>query len=513
MRLLKFIFNTHRKKTLIVLFLLILWYIFCLPRYLFTDPTCMVLEDAEGNLLGARIAADGQWRFPYNEAIPDKFIAAITTFEDKRFFRHPGIDPLGIAKAIQQNISKGRIVRGGSTLTMQVLRMSRKGKSRNLWQKAIETILATRLELRDTKAEILALYASNAPFGGNVVGLDAASWRYYGKRPDLLSWSEAATLSVLPNSPALIHPGRNRQALINKRNRLLDKLLAQEKIDSLTCELAKLEALPDKPHPLPRLAPHLLDRAFTEHFLHKKNTITRLRTTLDRNLQTFANRTLNKHHEQLKANGVHNLAAVIVEVETGNVVAYIGNIFRQDNAEHGHEVDVVTAPRSSGSILKPFLYAMMLDEGELLPQSLVPDIPTNMSGYRPVNFHETYDGAVTARKAIIRSLNVPTVRMLGQYGLEKYHFGLQKMGFSTLNQPASHYGLTLILGGAEVTLWDVTNAYTCMARTLNHHYDLNGKYDSNDWRPLNYIYNKNITTTRQHENTTTLEYRRNLRDF
>ena len=501
------------------------WYIFCLPTHLFTDPTSMILEDADGNLLGARIAADGQWRFPYNDAVPDKFAVAITTFEDKRFFTHPGIDMLGIAKAAEQNIRNGRIVRGGSTLTMQTLRMSRKGKPRNIPQKIIEAILATRLELRESKSEILALYASNAPFGGNVVGLDAASWRYYGKRPDLLSWSEAATLAVLPNSPALIHPGRNRRALMEKRNRLLDRLLAQNKIDTLTCELAKEEPLPDEPLPLPRLAPHLLNRAFVECFSDKKKKgssafstpqpppkgettassssrseeshplegaggWTRLRTTIDRNLQEYATRTLHRHHARLSSNGIHNLAAVIVEVETGNVVAYVGNIFSEENAAHEHEVDVITAARSSGSILKPFLYGMMLDEGEILPQSLIPDVPTNMSGYRPLNFYETYDGAVPARKAIIRSLNVPTVRMLSDYGLEKFHFNLKKMGFSTLNKPASHYGLTLVLGGSEVTLWDVTNAYTCMARTLNHHYPHNSKYDAADWRDLNYFYEK-----------------------
>ncbi len=484
----QFLFQRHRRKTLIVLAGLMIWYALCLPTHLFNDPTCMVLEDADGALLGARIAGDGQWRFPYNEDIPEKFIKAITTFEDKRFFKHPGIDILGFGRAMQQNIRNGRIVSGGSTLTMQTIRMSRKGKSRTVWQKLVEMILATRLEIRHSKHEIMSLYASNAPFGGNVVGLDAASWRYYGKSPNLLSWSEAATLAVLPNSPSLVHPGRNRQALIGKRNRLLDRMLANGTFDSLTCELAKTEPLPEKPHPLPRLAPHLLDRAFVEHFKQKKNSLTRLRTTLDRQLQLFAARTLRKHHNRYASNGVHNLAAIIIDVETGDVLAYVGNVFHQESDEHGHEVDVIQAPRSSGSILKPFLYAMMVDEGEILPQSLISDIPTNMYGYRPLNFHETFDGAVPARRAIIRSLNVPSVRMLQQYSTEKFHFGLQKMGFSTLYRPPTHYGLTLIVGGAETTLWDVTNAYTCMARTASKFYENNGRYNPYDWRSLNYVY-------------------------
>ncbi|MEL6941963.1 MAG: transglycosylase domain-containing protein, partial [Bacteroidota bacterium] len=229
-------------------------YYFSLSYPLFDDPTSVVLEDQNGTLMGARIASDGQWRFPANDSLPEKFIAALTEFEDRRFFSHWGVDPIGIGRAIQQNISAKSVVSGGSTISMQVIRMARKRKRRSLWNKFIETILATRLELRYSKTEILQLYATHAPFGGNVVGLETASWRYYQKSPFLLSWSEAATLAVLPNSPALIHPGRNRTALIEKRNRLLKRLHDVQKIDTTTYQLALEEPLPDKPLPLPQLA-------------------------------------------------------------------------------------------------------------------------------------------------------------------------------------------------------------------------------------------------------------------
>lgn len=468
--------------------LLLVAYWFCLPTPLYDDPTSMVLEDKDGNLLGARIAADGQWRFPQNDTVPEKFAKAIIEFEDRRFYSHPGVDPIGIGRAIKQNIANKKIVSGGSTISMQVIRMARKGKSRDLFQKVIELIMATRLELKYSKDEILSFYASNAPFGGNVVGLDAASWRYYGKNPKYLSWSEAATLAVLPNSPGLIYPGRNRQALFEKRNRLLDRLFENGDMDQTTCELAKEETLPEKPLRLPRLAPHLMDRAYLEHFRGKDNKRTRMTSTIDRDLQASVTRILNHHKNHLKENHIYNMAAIVVEVETGNIIAYAGNV--ASGKAHHEQVDVIKAPRSTGSILKPFLYAMMLNEGKILPNSLISDVPTRMRGYNPKNFYETYDGVVSAKKAISRSLNVPLVLMLSDYGLEKFHFGLQKLGFSTINKSPEHYGLTLVLGGAEAKLEDITNAYTGMARTLNHFYGYNGKYSFLDFRPLNYELNK-----------------------
>ena len=247
-------------KTTIVLSALLLLWIFCLPRPLFNKPVSVILEDNRGDLLGARIATDGQWRFPYQAEIPEKYATCVVAFEDKRFWWHPGVDPVSLTRALWLNARQGSVVSGGSTLTMQVIRLARDNPPRTIWQKIVEMFMATRLELACSKHKILALYASNAPFGGNVVGLEAASWRYYGKPPTLLSWAEAATLAVLPNSPALIHPGRNRDALLTKRNRLLNRLLDQGKLTPSECTLAKDEPLPDAPHPLPQLAPHLLDR-------------------------------------------------------------------------------------------------------------------------------------------------------------------------------------------------------------------------------------------------------------
>jgi len=484
------LWQKKRVKVGLILLILFLFYLFSLPNPLFKDPTCMVLEDRHGDLLGARIAADGQWRFPQQDTIPEKFAKALIEFEDRRFYYHPGFDPTALARAFAQNLRNSRIVSGGSTITMQVIRLARKDKPRNLYQKLVEIILATRLELTRSKRAILALYASHAPFGGNVVGLDAASWRYFGKQPKLLSWAEAATLAVLPNSPALIHPGRNRAALLEKRNRLLDKLLEKKVIDTLTSQLAKEEPLPDEPHPLPRLAPHLLDRAFLEYVQTGKFERSRLRTTVDLSLQNQVANILQRHQQLLSYNEIRNIAAIVLDVETGEVLAYAGNVLGAGEA-HNEQVDVIKAPRSTGSILKPLLFAMALQEGEILPNSLLSDVPTQLSGYRPENFHHKFDGVISARKALIRSLNVPFINLLQQYGLEKFHFQLQQLGFKTINKPASHYGLPLILGGAESTLWDITSAYAGMARTLNHFYKHKDQYNPNDFHPPTYLYSTN----------------------
>lgn len=474
----------HPKKVVVGLSLFILW-LFCLPRPLFDKPVSVVVEDRNGELLGARITSDGQWRFPPTDSISEKYAVCVVAFEDKRFWWHPGVDPLSLGRALWLNLKNGRVVSGGSTLTMQVVRLMRDNPPRTVWQKIMEIFMATRLELTYSKREILGLYASNAPFGGNVVGLEAASWRYFGKNPALLSWAEAATLAVLPNAPALIHPGRNRGILLEKRNRLLEKLRESGTLTATECELSKEEPLPDEPLPLPQLAPHLLDR-LTADGASKLSTANRFRTTIDLDLQRRVIEILQRRHQIYRGNGIHNLAAVVLDVATGDVLAYVGNV-ADAGKEHGESVDIIAAPRSTGSILKPYLYALALESGDILPKSLLHDVPTQLGQYRPENFYESYDGMVPARRALIRSLNVPFVLLLQQYGLEKFHFNLQKLGISTLNRPPEHYGLSLILGGAEANLLDITNTYACMARELGSFYDRDGRYALDDFRAPNFL--------------------------
>jgi penicillin-binding protein 1C len=474
--------NLKKPKVMIltaILFALALWFALCLPKSLFNAPTSFVIDDDAGQLLGASIATDGQWRFPYNAEVPEKFSKCIIAFEDKRFNSHWGFDPLAFGRAIKQNIKAKRVTSGGSTLTMQVIRLSTR-HNRTVWNKLGEIFMALRLEATYSKNEIMALYASNAPFGSNVIGLDAASWRYFGRGPEKLSWGEMAALAVLPNSPSLVHPGKNRQILLRKRNLLLDKLYHQGAIDSTTAALAKFEPVPEKPMPLPQAAPHLLQR-FKADFKSKKQAFTRLKTTIKSNLQEQVGDILEKHHQVLKANDINNIAAVVLDVETGATLAYAGNIAHREDPEMESDVDVVNAPRSPGSTLKPLLYASMLHDGLILPNSLIPDVPTQIAGYHPENFDLGYDGAVPASNALSRSLNVPAVKLLQQYKYERFYDKLQKIGISTLKQPADHYGLSLILGGGENTLWELTGAYADMARVLNHYNKNGGKYSADDY--------------------------------
>lgn len=465
----------RRTKVLLLLLLgLFTWFWFCLPRQLFHEPTSFVIEDAQGNLLGATVADDGQWRFPGQKEVPEKFKQCIIAYEDKRFYRHWGVDPLAMVRAIRQNIRHRGVVSGGSTITMQVIRLSR-NKNRNLFQKLVEMIMAVRLEIRCSKKEILSLYAAHAPFGSNVVGLDAAAWRYYGRSPDQLSWGEMAALAVLPNSPALVHPGRNRDVLLRKRNEVLWRLKEKGILDEMAYQLALAEPLPGDPHPLPQLAPHLLQRFRSDYRREDRHTPTRLRTTIDGELQQQVMQIVEQHHTPLRDNGIQNLAALVVEVESGRVLSYVGNIYHPEQADLESHVDVVTAPRSPGSLLKPLLLAASLHDGMVLPQALVPDIPTQIGGYMPENFDRQYAGAVPASLAVARSLNIPAVRMLRQYKYNRFYDWLRQAGVTTLHQPADHYGLSLILGGSEVTLWEMAGIYASLARAYQHQRLYNGR--------------------------------------
>jgi penicillin-binding protein 1C len=457
-------FSKHRFIGLMLL--LVAWFLMLLvflPPVGFNASFSTVVFDRNGNLLGAQIASDGQWRFSDEGKISDKFRACLLQYEDRHFYRHTGFNPISLFRAARQNISTGKVVSGGSTITMQMVRLSRQNKPRTITQKIIEIILSVHAEIHYSKSEILNLYSSHAPFGGNVVGLEAASWRYFGRDQDNLSWGEAACLAVLPNAPALIHPGRNREILKQKRNSLLHRLHDNGIIDSLTYRLACDEPLPDKPLPLPGLAPHLVAA------ISLTNRGERIYTTIDLHLQKQVNHIVDRHHQMLAGNRIHNAAVLVIDLSTGETMVYVGNTQKLFPGDHANRVDIIQRPRSSGSLLKPILFAAMLSEGEILPNTLIADIPTTISSFTPKNFNVTYDGAVPAREALIRSLNIPAVRMLSDFGQPRFYQILRDAGFTTIQQSADHYGLSLILGGAEVTLWDVCTAYRAMAlKLLNH---------------------------------------------
>jgi penicillin-binding protein 1C len=435
------------------------------------------LLDGEGDLLGARIATDGQWRFAPEGKVNARYEKALLEYEDRRFRLHPGVDPAALLRAAWQLARSRRVVSGGSTITMQTVRLLRAGMlgsgaappaagRRGLPSKIAEILGALRLEASLPKDRILRLYASAAPFGGNVVGLEAASWRWLGRGSGDLSWADAALLAVLPNDPALVHPGSRREELKVKRDALLARLARRGALDREQYELALLEPIPAAPVELPRLAPQLVDRARgREGGAGGRAAASIVRTSLDRSTQVQAQAILDRGVARYSGNGILNGACLVVDLETGRVLAYAGNSSAPATSSSSPFVDLVRARRSSGSLLKPFLFAAMLESGELLPGTLVWDLPTSVRGYVPENDSRKYSGAVPAREALARSLNVPAVRELRAFGVDRFAALLRGLGVSTLFRPASEYGLPLVLGGAEVTLWEITALYAGLART------------------------------------------------
>ncbi|MFT4838164.1 MAG: penicillin-binding protein 1C [Nonlabens sp.] len=470
-------FYKHKIK-LSILTLLLVWYALCLPDQLFDVPYSTVIESRDGRLLDAHIAKDEQWRFPAVDSVPYRYKQCVLQYEDAYFYAHPGFNPVAIGKALGDNISAGKVVRGGSTITQQVIRLSRK-KDRKYYEKFIELIWATRLELQLSKEEILELYVSHAPFGGNVVGLDMAAWRYFGRKPHELSWAESATLAVLPNAPGLVYPGKRESLLKEKRDQVLLKLQEESIITLMDYELAISEDVPIQDFRVPQLAPHLLQRANKEYGTQK------LRTSIDYEMQETVNRIVKNHHNILQQNGVNNLAMLVLDVETQTVAAYVGNA--PTTREHSKDVDIITAPRSTGSVLKPFLYAAMLDEGELLPESLVKDTPTVIDGFSTENYDKRYTGAIPASKALSRSLNIPAVLMLREHTVPKFYNKLRDLKLTHINRGASTYGLSLIIGGGESSLWDMSSAYLGMAKTLELYTKNSSQYDPEVINRLSYL--------------------------
>ncbi len=456
--------DTRPHKTLkfvlwgfMVLVPLVFW--LATPVVNFNDPLSPALFSAEGRLLGARPAADGQWRFPPGERVPERFFKVLVRFEDKRFYAHPGVDPLAVARAVGQNLRSGRVRSGASTITMQVVRLARKNRPRTYLEKLKEALLAVRLETGRSKRAILSLFAAHAPFGGNVVGLDAASWLYFGRGPDELSWAEAAFLAVLPNDPGLLASVEGRGRLVRKRNGLLERLQAQGAMPELERRLAQAEPMPDRPRTVPHDAPHLLDTLAA-----RPGVASPFRSFIAADMQRMAGRMVERHGAGLVDRGIRNLAAVVIDNREAAVVAYVGNAGLDRTGASGQNVDILQSRRSTGSILKPFLYAALLKEGGLTPVTLVPDTPVRFEGFKPENFDRRFRGAVPARAALAWSLNVPAVRELREYGVPRFENKLRRWGMTTLDRSPEDYGLTLVLGGAEGKPVEIAALYAKLAQ-------------------------------------------------
>ena len=440
----------------IIIFLLILS-LFPFPLEKLTPPPSTIILDRHGKMLRAFLSEDEMWQLPVSSKdISPTLKNAVIGYEDRHFYWHFGINPISLIRAAITNIKAGKIVQGGSTITMQVARMM-EPKERTIKNKLIEMFRALQLELRYSKADILTCYFNLAPYGGNVVGVGAAAQLYFSKNPNQLSLGECALLAAIPNSPNLFRPDINFEMTKQARDKVIELLYKRGKISDNQKQEALSEPIPKKRFELPFLIPHLSTTLVQKYPQHRV-----LQTTIDRKIQQITERILQTHITPLLHRGITNGAIVAIENQTRDVLAMVGSNDFFDERNQG-QVNGVLSPRSPGSALKPFIYALGIEHGVISPQSLLYDVPVEYSGYRPENYDEIYHGVVTVEEALIRSLNVPAVNLYAELGQDGIYSFLKQAGITTLPKPKDYYGLSLILGGCEVTLAELTNLYAGFA--------------------------------------------------
>lgn len=431
--------------------------LFCIPLPSYTPAYSKALYSEEGRLLSASISSEQQWCFPMDTDVPDKLKHCITTYEDEYFYYHLGVNPMSIFKAIVTNQRAGKTVRGGSTITMQVMRMKNKHVRRNLVNKCIEILGAVKYSLLHSKSAVIREWAVIAPFGGNTIGVKAAALRYYGRSVDQLSWGEYALLAVMPNGPSSANLSKNRDILKSKRDFLLTKLSRQGYFDASELELYLGEDIPTETKSIPQLAFHALEylsKQYPDKYIFN--------TTMPYELHHRVLDLVDRESSFYKLDDIRNMAAIVIDVKTNQLVSYIGNTATA-SGKYSY-VDVAQAPRSYGSLLKPLLYAYTLENNYLLPNEMVADIPTSIGDFQPMNFDKKFRGAVPFEEVLIQSLNVPSVRVLNTVGMQGFYDMIRRLDIAYLDKGPDHYGLSIILGGGESSLWDLSRVYKGLAQ-------------------------------------------------
>jgi penicillin-binding protein 1C len=427
-----------------------------LPNDALFRPSSTLIFDRSGKLLNAYLSEDDTWRIRTSLGQISPYLQqSLLGFEDRWFYFHPGVNPLALARALRQNIKLSHIVSGGSTVTMQIARMM-EPKQRNYGNKFYEILRAFQLELRYSKRQLLEIYFNIAPYGGNIEGVAAASWLYFGKEPSELSLSEAALLTAIPNSPNIYRPNLDFKKSLRARNRVLERLVKQGTISRSAFQEAVHEEIPECWQQLPHKAPHFCCELHLD-FPDKP----RLYSTLNYRYQAVAEDLLRIHLRSLKNEGISNGAIVIIDNTRHEILAMVGSGDFNDYFNQG-QVNGALAPRSPGSALKPFIYAMAIQKGFITPAHYVEDVPTDFSGYAPENYDRTFSGILSAREALERSLNLPAVELEHQLGQEGLYSLLKQVGVSTLRS-RKNYGLSIAIGGCEVNLLDLTTLYSSLA--------------------------------------------------
>ncbi len=469
------------QNTRIVRFLLRRWYIVAIPitpflLFLITNwcfplpleklqpsPSTVIL-DRNGEWLRAFTSPDEMWRFPETslDEISPLFQSAMLTYEDKYFYQHWGVNPVSLFNATIDNIRSGKVVRGGSTITMQLARLI-EPKDRTIPNKIIEMFRALQLELTFTKTEILTHYFNMLPYGGNIVGSGAAARLYFNKPQSALSLGEAALLAAIPNSPEYLRPDRYPDSARKAREKVLYRMQDAGKISEQRLQEALKEPIPETRYTLPFKAPHLSRLLVKEQpsLASKSAKDYKIPTTVDMHYQDTAERILRESLRPLQRQGISTGAVVIMDTQSRQVLAMVGSHDFFDKSAQG-QVNGTLAVRSPGSTLKPFVYALAIDRGTITPKTILYDVPVDYVGYSPVNFDGKFTGYLTAEEALARSLNVPAVNLYAQMGQSQLYGFLKQAGITTFSDQED-YGLSLILGGCGVNLLELTNLYAGLA--------------------------------------------------
>ncbi|HEC1776971.1 TPA: penicillin-binding protein 1C [Campylobacter lari] len=412
---------------------------------LFKGTYSKVLLDKNKEILSVFLDANEQWHLE-SEFIPQKLKSAVLLYEDKNFYSHYGVDFLALIRAFKNNLFSSKRS-GASTISMQTIKLLEQNK-RTYFNKFNEIIKAFALESAYEKDEILKLYLNNAPYGGNLVGVASAGLFYFEKDLKGLTWSEAALLAVLPNNPGLINLEKNKDKLLKKRNALLDRLFEKGYFSKDILTLAKAEKLPSF-KTRKNLAPHLARRLLAD----KEKIV----SSIDKKIQIKFEEKAKEYSYKLEQKGIKNLAILLADTKTNKVLAYVGSNDFYDFASFG-QVDGVIAKRSVGSTLKPLLFAFAIDEGLVVPESLMLDVPTFFSNFAPQNANKKYHGLISAKESLQKSLNIPFVSLLVEYGYEKFFYKLKDI-LDFEDENFKKYGLSLILGTKEFSLEDMVKIY------------------------------------------------------
>jgi len=445
---------------LCLLALVVLNFIFPLRIHI---PYSTIVEDKDGNVIHAFLAADDKWRMKSEPSeISPTLKKTLIYKEDKYFYYHFGINPFALGRALVMNLLRQKRTSGASTITMQVARMLQP-KERTYLNKMTEMFRSLQLEWRFTKEEILELYFNLVPYGSNIEGIKSASIIYLKKQPDFLSLAEATALSIVPNRPSSLKPGLNNDLIVQERNKWLERFRKARLFPEAEIADALKEPFKVERYPVPKNAPHFAQR------MKKEADAEIVKTCLDMNMQSSVEAIVSDYVKSIYTLGIKNASVLVLDNQTHRAVAYVGSadFF---NEEDGGQVDGVRAVRQPGSALKPLLYAICIDEGLITPKSVLTDVELDIAGYRPENYDEKFNGYVTVEYALMNSLNVPAVKMLNELGQDKMIAKLADCNFRQIEKDKAKLGLSLILGGCGVQLEEMTALFSMLANNgLYHH--------------------------------------------